>query len=100
MFGDLTNKLQEMQKNVEASKERLNHVTVTGEADGVVISMNGNRRVTDIQIAKYLLEDKERLQDTLVVACNRAIDNASRVHDAEMANSASQILPDFQGFGR
>ena len=97
MFGNMMGKLQEMKQQMDEIKNRLDTVKVSGEAGSgdVTVTANGNRKITDVKIHEKLLESsrKEELEDLLTVAINRAIEQADRVHEAEMAASARQFLP-------
>lgn len=90
-------KLQEMKQQMEEAKKRLDSITVTGEAGGgdVSVRVNGNRKVTDVKVSDQLLEPsrKEELEDLLTVAFNRAIEQADKLNETEMASSARQFLP-------
>ncbi len=99
MFGDMMNKLQGMQQQIEEIKKRLETITVQGEAEGIVVKINGNRKIQDISIPEDFMDDKEALEDLLITATNRAIELASNLNDTEMASSAKGILPNFPGFG-
>lgn len=99
MFGDMMDKLQGMQQQVEEIKKRLETITVQGEAEGIIVKINGNRKIQDITIPQSLMDDQEALEDLLVIATNRAIEVASNLNDTEMASSAKGILPNFPGFG-
>jgi DNA-binding YbaB/EbfC family protein len=99
MFGDMMNKLQEMQAEVEKSKKRLDSITVEGEAQGVKVIMNGNRKVTEIQLAEELMDDKEALEDLLLTAFNRSLEKADKVNETEMAGAAKGIIPNMP-FGK
>lgn len=86
-------KLQEMQKQMEASKKKLNDVKVKEFIPGKVkIKANGNREIENIEILDQEIE-MEELEDLLILAINRIIEKASSVHDAEMANSARGMIP-------
>ncbi|WP_299201457.1 YbaB/EbfC family nucleoid-associated protein [Brumimicrobium sp.] len=97
MFGkDMMAKLQQMQQQAEASKQKLDTVIVNGEAGGnlVVVEMNGNRKLTKLSINTELNQmEKEDLEDLLTVALNRAIDAANAANEKEMANSAKGLIP-------
>lgn len=89
-------KLQEMQAAVAESKKQLDHVKVTGFADDqkIKVESNGNRRITSLNIEKELSEyDKEELEELLIIAINRAIEQADHVNEQEMAKSAGQFMP-------
>ena len=95
MLDDMMGKLQQMKQFMDESKQRLENITVTGEAENgaIKITINGNRVVKDITINEDLLKDKEELQEILVVAMNRAIDEATKINEAEMAGSAKSFWP-------
>lgn len=96
MFGDMMGKLQEMKQEMETTKKRLDGITVTGEAPGgkIKITVTGNRKVTDVNVAEELLqEDKEQLEDFLVMAMNDALAKAEKVNEAEMSGVAKGMLP-------
>ncbi|HNR20101.1 MAG TPA: YbaB/EbfC family nucleoid-associated protein [Bacteroidia bacterium] len=93
----MLNKLYEAQKKMQEVKERLDKISVTGKAgnDDVVVDMNGNLKITSVKISDELvtLNDKEQLEDLISVACNRALDAAQNVAQAEMAAASKGLLP-------
>jgi DNA-binding YbaB/EbfC family protein len=97
MFGNMMEKLQQMQQKMEESKKRLDNITVEGEAGSgaVKVEFTGNRKLKSIVIQHALLnpESKEELEDLIAVAVNRGLEQAERVWEAEMKNSASGMLP-------
>ena len=102
MLGDLQGmmaKLKEAQAKVEETKERLNTVMVDGESGNgsVVVTVTANREVKNIAIDNELLEDKEALEDYLIIALNKAIVKANNINESEMADAAKGGLPDIPG---
>ncbi len=99
MFGlDQNAMMQKMQQALEESKVRLENTVVSSEAgSGLIrVEMNGNRKVTDLSINGSLQDmDKEDLEDLIIVAINRAMDEANRVNEQEVSSSANQFLPGF-----
>ncbi|MDX1653273.1 MAG: YbaB/EbfC family nucleoid-associated protein [Brumimicrobium sp.] len=97
MFGkDLMAKLQQMQTQAAETKEKLEKITVQGEAGGnlILVDMNGNRRLKKLTINCDLGNmEKEDLEDLLTVALNRAIEAADKVNESEMAKAAQGFLP-------
>lgn len=83
-------KLSEARQKADEIKQRLDHISVEGEAGNGLVKVvaNGNRIIKDIQIADGLLtpERKEELQDLLLIACEKALNNAEQVSQAEMMN--------------
>jgi hypothetical protein len=102
MFGDLMGmmgKLKETQAKVEATKKRLNSVLVDeNSADGMLaISLTANREIKSIQIDDKLLEDKEQLEDYLILTLNKAIAKATAIQEAELAAVAKEGMPNIPG---
>ncbi|WP_066217942.1 YbaB/EbfC family nucleoid-associated protein [Formosa haliotis] len=102
MFGDLMGmmgKLKETQKKVEDTKLRLNSVLIDEQSnDGKLkITLTANREIKSITIDDELLEDKEQLEDYLILTLNKAIDKATSVNEAELAAVAKDGMPDIPG---
>jgi len=102
MFGDMQGmmaKLKEAQENIEATKNRMNTVLVSGESgNGVVtVTVTANREIKNIAITESLLQDKEALEDYLIIALNNALQKANTINEAEMAAAAKGGLPDIPG---
>lgn len=102
MFGDMEGmmaKLKEAQAKIEETKKRLSSVMVDGDAGNgmVVATVTANREVKNIAIDDQLLEDKEALEDYLILALNKAIVKANEINEAEMAAAAKGGLPDIPG---
>ncbi len=102
MFGDLMGmmgKLKEAQKKVEATKERLNTVMVDEQSsDGKIkVTLTANRQIKSITIDDSLLEDKEQLEDYLILTLNKAIEKATKVNETELAAVAKEGIPNIPG---
>ena len=102
MFGDLMGmmgKLKETQEKVEATKKRLDTVLIDEESnDGLLkITLTANRQIKTIEIDDALLEDKEQLEDFLILTLNKAIDKATNVHETEVAAVAKEGMPNIPG---
>jgi DNA-binding YbaB/EbfC family protein len=102
MFGDMMGmmgKLKETQKKVEATKQRLNTVLIDEKShDGKVkITLTANREIKNIAIDDALLEDKDQLEDYLILTLNKAIEKATSVNEAELAAVAKEGMPNIPG---
>ncbi|WP_455170087.1 YbaB/EbfC family nucleoid-associated protein [Aegicerativicinus sediminis] len=102
MFGDMMgmmNKLKETQQKVENTKERLNTVLLDEESNGglVKVTITANRTIKKIEIDNELLEDKEMLEDYLILTLNKAIERATSINEAELAAVAKDGMPDIPG---
>lgn len=102
MFGDMMNmmgKLKETHQKVEATKKRLDTVTLTENSSGdlVKVTITANRKVKEIKIDDGLLEDKEQLEDYLILTLNKAIERATQVNESELAAVAKEGMPNIPG---
>lgn len=97
-MGDMMAKMQQMQAMAEESKKKLDTIEVQGKSpDGNIrFVMTGNRKLKEVTfIDESLLspENKEEIEDMLVIAFNRALADAEHVNESEMKNSASGLFP-------
>ena len=102
MFGDMMgmmNKLKETQRKVEETKNRLNHVLIDEQStDGKLkVSLTANRTIKSIAVADELLQDKEMLEDYLILTLNKAIERATQINEAELAAVAKDGMPNIPG---
>lgn len=95
-------KLQEAQQKMQETKDKLAGMTVNGEAgDGAVkVVVTGTKEVKSIDINNDLLaaDKKEELEDLLIIALNRALENAEQLHDDQMKDVAGGMLGGMGGF--
>ncbi|WP_179339015.1 YbaB/EbfC family nucleoid-associated protein [Winogradskyella ludwigii] len=102
MFGDMMGmmgKIKEAQKKVEATKERL-HTVLIDEAstdNKLKVTITANRTIKSIDIADELLEDKDMLEDYLILTLNKAIEKATNIHETEVAAVAKEGMPSIPG---
>ncbi|AUP77193.1 YbaB/EbfC family nucleoid-associated protein [Flavivirga eckloniae] len=102
MFGDMMDmmgKLKEAQKKVEETKKRLDTVLIDEASnDGKLkVTLTANRTIKSIEIDDELLADKEQLEDYLILTLNKAIENATKVNEAELAAVAKEGMPNIPG---
>jgi nucleoid-associated protein EbfC len=97
-MGDMMAKLQEMQAAAENTKKKLESINVQGKSpDGTIrFVMDGNKKlkeVTFVDDSILTADNKEEIEDMLVIAFNRALEEAEHVNELEMKNSASGMFP-------
>ena len=92
-------KLKETQKKVEETKKRLDTVLIDEQSnDGLIkVTLTANRAIKTIAVDDSLLEDKEQLEDYLVITLNKAIDKATKIQEAELAAVAKEGMPNIPG---
>ncbi|MBC6999239.1 YbaB/EbfC family nucleoid-associated protein [Cytophaga sp. FL35] len=102
MFGDMMGmmgKLKETQEKVEATKKRLDTVYLQeSSSDNLLqVTITANRQVKEVKIDDSLLEDKEQLEDYLVLTLNKAIEKATQVNETELGAVAKEGMPNIPG---
>jgi DNA-binding YbaB/EbfC family protein len=99
MFNqDMLNKLADLKKQTEESKERLEQFVITEESGGglIEITMNGNRKVKSLKINTDVSQmDNEELEDLMLVAFERVLNKVNEVNEKEVMSSAQSLFPGF-----
>ena len=92
-------KLRETQQKIEVTKKRLNSVLIDEQSsDGTLkVTLTANRTIKSIAIDDALLEDKEQLEDYLILVLNKAIEKATKVNEAELDAVAKMDMPMIPG---
>ena len=92
-------KLKETQQKIEETKKRLDTVLIDEQSnDGLLkVTITANRDIRSISVDDSLLEDKEQLEDYLVLVLNKAIVKATAVNEAELAAVAKDGMPNIPG---
>ncbi len=102
MFGDMMGmmgKLKEAQKKVEETKKRLDTILIDEHSNDELlkVTITANRKINAVTIDNKLLEDKEQLEDYLVLTINKAIEKATQIHESELAAAAKEGMPNIPG---
>ena len=92
-------KLKETQNKIEETKKRLDTVLVDEQStDGLLkVTMTANRKIKSLSIDDALLEDKEQLEDYMILVLNKAIEKATRVNETELDAVAKMDMPMIPG---
>lgn len=92
-------KLKETQRKMEETKKRLDSVFIDEQnSDGSLqVSFTANGKLKSIRIDDSLFEDKEQLEDYLIVVLNKAIEKAAKVNQAELDAVAKVDMPMIPG---
>ena len=79
-------KLKATQQKIEDTKKRLDTVLIDEQStDGLLkVTLTANSKIKSVVIADALLEDKDQLEDYLIVVMNKAIEKAASVNQAEL----------------
>jgi len=100
MMG-MMKQIQKMQEKMAQVQQELEAKTVVGEAGGgmVKVTANGRQQVVRIQIEKEVIDptDPEMLEDLVVAATNKALEDAAKMAQEEMAKVTGGMLPNIPG---
>lgn len=95
MNPQMIKKIKKMQEDMEKAQRELESKEYFGKASGVTVIMQGTRQVLDVKINDDILEDKELLQDAILLAVNDALAQIEK----EQTETMSQFTGGFGGFG-
>ena len=92
-------KLRDTQLKLEETKKRLDTVLIDEQSsDGLLkVTITANTTIKSITVDDALLEDKEQLEDYLVLVMNKAIQRASAVNQTELDAVSKMDLPMIPG---
>jgi DNA-binding YbaB/EbfC family protein len=92
-------KLRDTQLKIEETKKRLDTVLIDEQSiDGLLkVTFTANSTLKSIAIDDALLEDKEQLEDYLILVLNKAITKAESVNKAELDAVTKVDMPMIPG---
>ena len=101
----MLDKLMAAQQKAGEIKKRLDTISVYGEVEGgkIRVTATANKVLTAIEIDEGFLKqaDKEELEELLLTAVNKALDQAEQVSAAEMQSMTKDMLGGLGGmFGQ
>lgn len=94
-------KVKEVQAKVKEAQENLVKITSTGESGAgmVKVTANGKKQIIQIDIDPEIIkkEDKEMMQDLVVAAVNKALENVEVKAKDELKKSTEGLIPNIPG---
>ncbi|MBS1951192.1 MAG: Nucleoid-associated protein YaaK [Cytophagales bacterium] len=94
-------KMKEVQARLKEAQDKLEHLRVTGESGAALVkaTVNGKKQVISVDIDPSLLkaEDKGIVQDLVVAAINKAIEEAESQAKEQLKKSTEGLLPNIPG---
>jgi len=95
-LGGMMGKLQEMKQKADEIKMKLNDIVVKVEGAGgdIKIEITGSREIKTLTISEGLqYGNKQELEKQLLLALNKAVNEADKINESEMKKVASGLLP-------
>lgn len=95
-------KMKEIQSRMKDAQESLNTLSATGESGAGLVraTVNGQKMLTSLLIDPDLFkseEDREMLQDLVVAATNKAMENIEPIIKAHLQQATEGLLPNIPG---
>jgi len=94
-------KVKEMQSRMKEAQDNLEKISVTGEAGAGMVkaTANGKKKLMALDIEATLLSsnDKILVQDLVIAAVNKAMEEADIKAKEELKKSTEGILPSIPG---
>lgn len=108
MFGNMGDlmgmmgKVKELQSKMKEAQEQLSAITEGGESGAgmVKVVVNGHKKVVSLTIDQDLIkpEDQEILQDLIIAAINKALENIEPKIKDHLQTATAGSLPNIPGF--
>ena len=94
-------KVKELQARLKEAQDNLVKVTATGESGGGMVkaTVNGKKQIINLDIDPSLLksDDKPIVQDLVIAAVNKALEEVEIMAKEELRKSTEGILPNIPG---
>jgi hypothetical protein len=107
-FPGMGGNMQEMMKQVQKMQEKMAQVQAELEAKTVIadsgggmvkVTANGKQQIVKITIENEVInpQESDMLEDLIVAAVNKALEESSKLAQAEMAKATGGMLPNIPG---
>ena len=100
-LSGMMKQIQKVQEKMAEIQEDLESKVVTGEAGGgmIKVTANGKQRVVGIEIDKEVVDpsDIDMLEDLILAATNKALEEAGKMAQEEVSKATSGMLPNIPG---
>ncbi len=100
-FGNIMKQAQKLQQKMEEVQSALEEMEIEASSGGGMVTavVNGRQDLLGIKIDPSVVdpEDVEVLEDLIVAAIRKAVDDSRKVAEEEMKKATGGIMPDMGG---
>jgi nucleoid-associated protein EbfC len=100
-MSGMMKQLQKVQEKIARVQEELESKTVVAEAGGgmVKVTASGKQQIVKIHIDREVVnpDDIEMLEDLVLAATNKALQDAGKMAQEEMSKATSGMIPNIPG---
>lgn len=100
-MAGMMKQLQKVQEKIAQVQASLEEKTVVGESGGGMVkaTVNGKQQLVRLSIEKEVVnpDDIEMLEDLIIAAVNKGIDDAGKMAQDEMAKATNGMIPNIPG---
>ena len=85
-MASMVQKAQKMQSDMKLVQDEIKLLSCIGESasGGIKVTINGQHQVTALHIDNSLLDDKEMLEDLIMMAINNASSQVNKISEEKM----------------
>ncbi|PID59276.1 MAG: hypothetical protein CR986_06615 [Ignavibacteriae bacterium] len=96
-MAGMMKQIQKMQAEMQKTQEELANKTVMAESGGGMVkaTCNGKKEIISLEIDDEIVksDDKEMLEDLVVAAVNKALEEAGKMAEEELGNVTKGMIP-------
>ncbi len=100
-MAGMMKQVQKMQEKIAQVQASLETKTMVGESGGGMVkaTVNGKQQVVQLHIDKEVVNpaDVEMLEDLIIAAVNKGIEESNKMAQDEMAKATNGLLPNIPG---
>lgn len=100
-FFGLKEKAAKMKANMEMAKQKMSDTIIEEKSrdELVLVKVNGHGLILDLQLdeSRMFPENKELLEDSILITINNALAKAEMLKKEELKNATEGIMPNIPG---
>ena len=87
----LMKQAKQMQDDLKKTQAALEEKIYEGTSNGIVIKINGKNEAQEVSIPQELMDDKDMLQDMMLIAFNNAVEAVEKDREAKMGEATKGL---------